>query len=94
MTLHNVKSFDLGGITYPVWYVQEIESDPNLNGMAYLEKRFIRIRDDLDKDRASQVFCHELTHCILSIMGNELCDDEEFVDLFGTFLQQALKTIK
>ena len=47
------------------------------------------------KDCLNQTFCHELVHWVLYSMGkHELNRDEEFVDLFGTFLHQALKTMK
>jgi hypothetical protein len=88
------KSYTLGGITYPVILVSEVDNTPSVNGMTFLDKNRIEIRRDLSKDLTGQVFCHELTHSILGIMGeNELNNNEKFVDLFGTFLHQALKTM-
>ena len=94
LNLNSVKSFDIGGITYPVKYVKEVENDSNLNGISLLDKHSVHIRNDLDADRSGQVFCHELTHCILSTMGEDIGENEKFVDLFGTLLHQVLKTIK
>lgn len=89
------KSFTLGGILYPVRYVKEVSDDPNLNGMAFLDKHRIDLLASLDDDLAGQVFCHELIHSILGVMGeDEINSNERFVDLFGTFLHQALKTMK
>ncbi len=93
MNLHNVKSFELAGITYPVKYVKEINGDSAILGMTFPVKHSVEILAGLDD--SGQVFCHELTHCILSVMGeNALYENEKFVDLFGSFLYQALKTIK
>lgn len=94
MTLSNVKSFDLAGITFPVKYLKEVDNDPKTNGLAIPDRHEVHIRNDLDPERAGQVFCHELVHCILSTMNAEINDDEKFVDVFGTFLHNALKTIK
>ncbi len=95
MMFKTPKSFTLGGIDYPIYLVGEVNNDTNLNGMAYLNKHRIELLDSMDDDKTGQVFCHELTHCILSAMGeDELSDNEKFVDLFGTFLHQALKTMK
>lgn len=42
-----------------------------------------------------QTFCHELTHSILHMMGEQkLYDNEKFVDLFGHLLHQALTTME
>ena len=89
------KSFTLGGITYSVNFVPEVDNNPAINGMTFLDKNRIEIRADLTKDLKCQVFCHELTHAILGIMGEkELNDNEKHVDLVGTFLHQALKTMQ
>ena len=95
MNLHNVKTFELAGITYPVKYVREVNEDAGTNGMAFLDKGRVDILESLSPDKRGQVFCHELTHCILSTMGETaLNENEKFVDLFGSFLHQVLKTIK
>ena len=95
MNLHNVKSFELAGITYSVKYVKEINGDNSILGMTFPEKHSVEIVAGFDSDKGGQVFCHELTHCILSVMGeNALYENEKFVDLFGSFLYQAMKTLK
>ena len=95
MNLHNVKSFELAGITYPVKYVKEINGDSAILGMTFPVKHSVEILAGFDADNGGQVFCHELTHCILSVMGESaLYENEKFVDLFGSFLYQAMKTIK
>ena len=95
MNLSKVQSFSLGGITFTVRKVKEVNADPSINGMAFLDKKRIDLLEAMNADCSGQVFCHELTHCILSTMGETtLNDNEKFVDLFGTFLHQALKTIK
>ena len=94
MNLHNVKSFELAGITYPVKYVKEVDNDPTLAGMSYLHQHRVEILDNMEADIAGQAFCHELVHCILSTMNIDKGSDEAFVDVFGTFLHHALKTIK
>lgn len=88
------KFFALGGLGYPVDLVAEVNNDSTLNGMAYLDKHRVEVLKTLDPDRKGQVFCHELTHSILGAMGEtELNANEKFVDLFGTFLYQAWKTM-
>ena len=47
----------------------------------------------VDMDMKHQVYYHELVHWILFIMGkDDLNADEEFIDLFGHLLYQAIKT--
>lgn len=49
----------------------------------------------LTKECTGSTYCHELTHWILFSMGkHELNKDEEFVDLFGSLLHQALDSAK
>ena len=58
----------------------------------------IRLQDEsatceLPESFKEQVFYHELVHAILGTMyEKELCDNEKFVDLFASLLQQALDT--
>ena len=45
------------------------------------------------KEFTEQTMCHEVTHWILYMMNEDaLRNNEKFVDLFGHFLYQYLKT--
>ncbi len=52
----------------------------------------IDLRGDLGDTEIGQVFCHELSHCLLSEMNHPLNDCEVFVDNLGSLLHQALQT--
>lgn len=41
-----------------------------------------------------QAFHHELTHAILYCMGNDLYEDEAFVDTFAGLMHQAMTSAK
>ena len=53
----------------------------------------IIIEPSLTESMEEEVFYHELTHWILFKMHHKLEKDEKFVCLFGSLLNQAMKTI-
>lgn len=89
------KSFTLGGTTWKVSHTSHI---PDAFGETHLATSTVLLNSnkDISKDALEHTFCHELVHCILFAMGKGQKEphDEEFVDLFGTFLHQYLKTAR
>lgn len=89
------KSFQLGGTT---WSVEHTGHIPDALGETHMARAKILLNDSggFCKDQREQTFCHELVHAILFAMGKGQTapHDEEFVDVFGTFLHQYLKTAK
>jgi hypothetical protein len=93
-----IKEFKLGAKTYKV----EIYSTPihgNLLGNAHHDIGIISLatetedHEPIPSDFIEHTFYHELVHCILCIMGeNELCKNEQFVDMFGLLLHQFENT--
>ena len=59
--------------------------------MCYPEECMIRIRKELNQQAKETTLYHELVHAILFSMGKSN-HDEEFVDTFGGFLHQYMKT--
>ena len=50
---------------------------------------------EVSKTKKMQTFLHELTHAILFAMGKEeLNDDESFVNMFSSFLAEAINTME
>lgn len=72
------------------WKVVETEGFYD-QGMCYPEECMIRIRKELNPQAKETTLYHELVHAILFSMGKSN-HDEEFVDTFGGFLHQYMKT--
>ena len=94
------KSLQLGGRTIKVEYNDKVRHSDSAVGLAIFRLHKIELQPTtkehpIIKSELEQTYCHELVHWILYSMGkHELTRDEEFVDLFGTFLHQALSTSK
>lgn len=63
-------------------------------GFADYHNDKIIIDPTIPDSKKEEVFLHELTHWILYKMGHDLEKDEDFVCMFGSLLNQALKSIK
>lgn len=90
------ERISIGGVSFRVKLVDRCE-DNNLGNCCVAEGR-IEIAELWDKNRhqsedsKKQTFYHELVHCILDTMGeNELSKNERFVNIFASFLNEALK---
>ena len=93
------KSFNVGGQPIEVNIVER--GDDNCLGHSKIAKGIIEIAKKYDRDEnvsnGSQLntFYHELTHAILSTMGeSELNNNEKFVCCFSSFLTEALTSAK
>lgn len=90
------KTFEILGHRVTVRWDSEITEDSH--GKWNAGRSVIRLQspsDDWTRAMAEHTFCHELTHCILDLIGEEkLSKNEKFVDLFGGTLAQVLKTMK
>ena len=85
------KKFDVGGITVDV--IDEVIAAKTIGEARYAKQQIAINMKAAPQDTVNQTFIHELTHWILFIMGkNELCNDEQFVDVFAHLLCQAFKT--
>lgn len=62
----------------------------NAVGMWDPTKHRIDLCSSLGDTELQQTFCHELVHAVLDEMRHGLSADEQFVDNFGSLLQQAL----
>jgi len=93
------SSFELHGITYKVRYDVKLSMNSSNIGEARYSEDEIVLQSRLPgvpmtADRLGQVFCHELTHCILREMNHKLRSDENFVELFASILHQAIVSAK
>lgn len=62
-------------------------------GYSDYQKGKIIIDPSLPDSMVEEVFYHELVHWILFKMHNKLEGDEKFVGLFGSLLNQAIKSM-
>lgn len=101
------KRFKLFGATVDVVDNPKLQWERGWSGSASYDKHKIElvpISDSFEVSRASyeQTFCHELSHflcyyaggVINSKIGGYLHQDEEFVDLLGVLLHQAITTME
>ena len=65
----------------------------NSLGFADYTNETILIDPSVSESIEQEVFYHELVHWILFKMHNKLEGDEKFVGLFGSLLNQAMKTV-
>lgn len=92
------KTFTLGGQDFTVSY-GKVESEGNLGHTEFLHNKIV-VKSHyngkpFNKQQQEQCFYHELTHAILGVMNeHELNSNEQFVDVFGQFLYQFMKTAK
>lgn len=54
----------------------------------------ISLHGDLAGTKREQVFFHELTHAVLTLMSHKLAYNEVFVDQFASLIHQALAGAK
>ena len=94
-------SFKLMGQTIRVQFETRIKGDKaEVLGRAEYDTNFIRLQRTaagklLPQEKIEQVFIHELTHHVLSLMGEDkLSSNEKFVDSFSALLHQALTTME
>ncbi len=66
----------------------------NAIGFSDYQESKIIIDPSIAECMVEEVFYHELVHWILYKMHNRLEADEKFVGLFGSLLNQAMKTVK
>ena len=88
------KSFQLGGLTIDISYQKKLTEEGLMLGAAdYVAQKILLDPTFTKIQTVEQAYFHELTHWILSVMGeSELCSNEKFVDVFAHFLYQALTT--
>jgi len=91
------SSFQLMGQTITVEFDPNLIFEDDARGIAkFRQNKIILVSKDNEKRPATQIeqaFCHELVHWILEKMNEmKLCDDEKFVEVFGSLLHQALST--
>lgn len=94
------KQFELMGHVIRVRMVDDLAYTQDNTGTArYRDSELLLQKDNSGHRRKSfQIehdFCHELVHFILGRIGEEeLNENEQFVDLFGGLLYQAMKSAK
>ena len=89
------NSFDLLGSTVTVDYDGNLWRTEQALGKSMFNENKIVLDENMLADKAQHTFCHELVHFILYYMSKEgLTEDEEFVDLLGGMLHQALSTME
>lgn len=93
--------FQLYGQTIEVQLKKDVLYSCDAYGLAEYRKNVISLQEPSDscevpREMLEQTFYHELVHFILDRMGGklaeELRDNEEFVDRFGSLLHQVIKT--
>ena len=90
------KSFALMGHTIQVRMVPRKDwSDDETVGFWNCENQTISVVEGLSEQLTQQVFFHELVHAVLHSMAeHDLNNNEKFVDVFGSLLQQFWSSIK
>lgn len=93
------KQFYLHGIKYVVKLCDNLIRESDNLGEASYRLEEIRLQNilpgiPLTPLRQEQVFFHELVHHILREMQSKKKDDEKFVELFSSLLQQAINTME
>ena len=92
------RSFTVGGQDFKVKYGKEI-SEGNFGHTEYFQNEVV-VKSHYNgkpynKQQQVQCFYHELVHVILMTMNeHELNSNEQFVDIFGQFFYQFMKTAK
>ena len=89
------KKFTLAGQDIKICFTDIIKEEPGTDGLACYNENAIYLTKRNSGGYQNWVFFHELTHHILNQMGEaELRSNEKFVDVFSTFLYQAIKTMR
>lgn len=83
----------LGGNRITVTYKDKLDELNRTAGCALYDDLKIVLLKSLHGDNKEQTFLHEVVHHILNSMGEAtLRQNEQFVDVFATFLHQYMKT--
>ena len=98
MKMRIPKKFKVGGVDY---IVNQVEDCGNYDNFGFWKPQgIIEIANqaggyDVSDSKKRQTFLHELTHAILFARGkSELNDDESFVNIFSSFLNEAISTME
>lgn len=92
------NSFEIFGQTFTVVLKKNLIKKHGALGRCNSEKGWIQIQDpeytDVSREVLEQTFFHELMHAILDSIGQEeLSANENLVDLMGSCMYQAIKTM-
>jgi hypothetical protein len=95
------KSFEIAGHTFRVKWVSDAHiakfAGKDSWGATAPAKGIVLLNTRLRKcsaDQRAQTFLHEMMHCILWIIREELWSDEALVDALGHAVLQATKSFK
>ena len=98
MEMRIPKKFKIGGVDY---VVKQVEHCGNYDNFGFWKPQgIIEIANqaggyDVSDSKKRQTFLHELTHAILFTMRkDELNDDESFVNIFSSFLNEVISTME
>ena len=92
------KKFKVGSVDYEVRLVEHCGNNDDFG--FWRPQGIIEIANkaggyEVSDSKKRQTFLHELTHAILFAMGkSELNDDESFVNIFSSFLNEAISTME
>ena len=91
------KSFDVLGHRINVLLTPHLRVTEGNLGEADYVRNIISLQNStsefqMSRDTIEHTYLHEMVHFILYYMGNELYEDEQFVDMFSGLLHQALKS--
>lgn len=92
------ERFEMFGHTFTVQFDKQLVRRNEAVGEAHYRFKEILLQSDcegvpMQDSQLEQHFWHEVVHHILNEMGEiELRDNEKFVDVFGSLLQQVLAT--
>ena len=82
----------IGGITYVVSLVDEVEEEREHDGRINYVRQTIKIKSGLAKDYTEQVFLHEVLHGVMDHCGIDLGDNNENItERLANTLYQVLK---
>ena len=88
----------IGGVDYSIKHVEHCGMNDDFG--LWRPQGIIEIANqaggyEVSDSKKRQTFLHELTHAILFAMGKEeLNDDESFVNIFSSFLNEAISTME
>ena len=88
----------IGGVDYSIKHVEHCGMNDDFG--LWRPQGIIEIANqaggyEVSDSKKRQTFLHELTHAILFAMGkSELNDDESFVNIFSSFLNEAISKME
>lgn len=90
--MHIPDMIQLGGFDIDIVHVQNMAKEKNQIGQSsYTTQEILLDKDAAPKQFVEQAYLHELVHWIFYSMSEyDLMNNEKLVDLFATFLHQAL----